>query len=224
MHESHRLSKVNRGHELRRVETPPATHASAHIAFSIFQLIYNACFGTSPARRGAKQVRRMNTDQPSHKPGSRADFGTQTGRPLSCFSSLSWLRIFPRFPMAHRIPQGRDRQRRAMQLIRWHTIQRLDHVIGGQLAASLDRPPHDQFRQRRPTSDRRPAADRVVLRRRNSTALDSQIQDHERTAAWCARVPGQAGIRHHPAVPRRHHMIHHHLGVFSHRFVGRSRF
>jgi hypothetical protein len=41
------LSVGNGGHDLRRVETPRATHAYTHVDIMICQLIYNACFGTS---------------------------------------------------------------------------------------------------------------------------------------------------------------------------------
>ena len=47
MHESAGQARGTGGQDLRRVETPPAMHASTRIDFPIFQLIYNACFGTS---------------------------------------------------------------------------------------------------------------------------------------------------------------------------------
>ena len=50
MHESAGQARGTGGQDLRRVETPPAMHASTRIGFPIFQLIYNACFGTRASR------------------------------------------------------------------------------------------------------------------------------------------------------------------------------
>jgi hypothetical protein len=45
MHESDRSRMRNGGYDLRRVDTPPVTHASNCINCQGVQLIYNACFG-----------------------------------------------------------------------------------------------------------------------------------------------------------------------------------
>ena len=48
-----------------------------------------------------------------------------------------------RFGPPNRVLQGSDRQRRAMQLIRWHAVQHGDQVVNGQLPALGDRPADD---------------------------------------------------------------------------------
>jgi hypothetical protein len=138
---------------------------------------------------------------------------------VSCLSSLSWLKTCPWFPMTEGISQSRDRHRRAVQLILWHTIQRLDQIVRGQLAALRDRPSHNKFRKHGPARDRRPAADRVILRTRNATVFDPQKQNQERAPAGCAGMASEIGAFHHPAVARRQHVVHHRFGVLTHGFL-----
>jgi hypothetical protein len=94
--------------------------------------------------------------------------------------------------MTQRGPQGRDRHRRATQLIRRRTVQSPDQIVVAQPTAVLDRLADDQFRKRRPTRDRWPAADRMILVRHDPTVLDSEEQNQEGTPPTC---PMRRGLR-----------------------------
>ena len=72
MHESDRLSMGNGGHDLRRVETPPATHASTCMDFPVVQLIYNP----RDERRVMHESHRLRQSEP----GSRTPAGGNSAR------------------------------------------------------------------------------------------------------------------------------------------------
>ena len=121
-----------------------------------------------------------------------ADAIVQAGRPLLRSASSSLIPHPSSFRVRPSVPRSPVPGNAAYPAVRRPALRSDYSTVSS--SALGDCSSHDQLRQHRPRRDRWPAADGVILRRRDSLIFDPQVKDHERTAARRAGMARQSGF------------------------------